>query len=126
MKTKSLGELEQQIMDILWECKSCSARDVLIILEKDRKLAYTTIATILQRLYEKKLVKRTEDKSGYIYSPKLSKESYSRNVAQSFLKKFIASFGNTAIASFAESIDKLPDQKRKYFLEILNEYDKNK
>lgn len=126
MKNISLGELEKQIMDILWECKSCSARDVLIILEKDRKLAYTTIATVLQRLLDKGLLKRTEDKSGHIYSPKLTRESYSKNIAQSFLKKFINSFGDTAIASFAESIDKLPDQKRKYFLELLKEYDKNK
>ena len=126
MKTTQLGELEQQIMDILWEHKQCSARDILTQLEKDRKLAYTTVATILQRLYDKGLLKRTEDKLGHIYSPKLSKESFSRNIAQSFLKKFINSFGDTAIASFAESIDKLPEGKRKYFLEILEEHDKSK
>lgn len=126
MKSKNLGELEKQIMDIIWECKSCSARDVLVVLDKDRKLAYTTIATILQRLYDKGLLKRTENKSGYVYSPKLSKESYSRNIAQTFLKKFINSFGDIAIASFAESIDKLPEEKRKYFLKMLEEHDKNK
>jgi len=126
MKTSQLGELEQGIMDILWEHKQCSARDVLIILEKDRKLAYTTVATILQRLYDKGFAKRIEDKLGYIYSPKLSKESYSRNIAQSFLNKFINSFGDTAIASFAESIDKLPTKKREYFLKLLEEYGKNK
>ena len=126
MKTKSLGELEQQIMDILWECKSCSARDILIILKKNRNLAYTTVATILQRLYDKGLLKRIENKSGYIYSPKVTKESYSKNIAQTFLRKFINSFGDTAIASFAESIDKLPEKKRKYFVKMLEEYDKNK
>ena len=126
MKTTSLGELEQQIMDIVWERKQCSAREVLTKLEKNKKLAYTTVATILQRLYEKGLVKRTDDNSGYIYSPKLSKESYSRNIAQSFLKKFINSFGDTAIASFAQSVDRLPAKKREYFLKLLEEHDKNK
>lgn len=126
MKNTNLGELEKQIMDILWEHKEYSARDVLIKLEKDKRLAYTTVATILRRLYEKGLVRRTEDKLGYAYSPKLSKESYSRNMAQAFLKKFINSFGDTAIASFAESIDKLPEKKRKHFLELLEKYDKNK
>lgn len=126
MKTTNLGELEKQIMDIVWECKSCSARDILTKLEKDRKLAYTTVATILQRLYDKGLVTRKDDKLGHIYSPKLSKEKYSRNIAQSFLNKFIHSFGDAAIASFAESIDKLPEEKRKYFLEILEDNDKNK
>jgi len=126
MKATSLGELEKQIMDLVWECNECSARDVLTKLKKNRKLAYTTVATILQRLFEKGLLKRTEDKSGYIYSPKLSKESFSRNIAQSFLKKFINSFGDTAIASFADSIEKLPSKKRQYFLKLLEEHDKNK
>ena len=126
MKQKPISELEEKIMNIVWEQRRCSARDVLVVLEKDRKLAYTTVATILQRLHSKGLVKRIEDKSGHIYSPKLSKESYSRNIASSFLRKFIDSFGDTAIASFAESIDKLPEKKRKYFLEILEEHDKDK
>lgn len=126
MRATSLGELEQQAMDIVWEQKKCSARDVLNKLEGEKKLAYTTVATILQRLYDKGLIRRTEDKAGHIYSPKVSKQSYSRNIAQTFLKKFIDSFGDMAIASFADSIDKLPDKKRKYFLELLEEDDKNK
>ena len=126
MKTKSLGELEQQIMDILWEHRQCSARDVLTILEKEKKLAYTTVATILKRLYEKGLLIRKEKRIGYIYSPKLSKERYSKNIARVFLNKFINSFGDTAIASFADSIDKLPTKKREYFLKLLEEHEKNK
>ncbi len=122
----SLGELEQKIMDIVWEYRNCSARDVLTKLERDKKLAYTTVATILQRLHDKGLLTRKESSTGHIYSPKVSKEKYTKNVAQSFLKNFINSFGDTAIASFADSIDKLPEKKRKYFLEILDEYDKNK
>lgn len=126
MKPTSLGELEKQIMDIVWKYKQCSTRDILTKLKQEKKLAYTTVATILQRLYEKGLLKRTEDKAGYTYLPKLSKESYSKHIAQSFLKNFIDSFGDTAIASFADSIDKLPAKKRNYFLKLLEENDKNK
>lgn len=126
MKTASLGELEQLVMDIAWKNKNCSARDVLTELEINKKLAYTTVATILQRLYDKGLLIRKENTAGHIYSPRITKEKYTKKVAHSFLKNFINSFGNTAIASFAESIDKLPNKKRKYFLEILDEYDKNK
>lgn len=122
----SLGELEQQIMDIVWEQKQCSTRDVIKMLEKDRKLAYTTVATILQRLHDKGLLSRKKSFAGHIYSPKISKEKYTKNVAASFLKKFINSFGDSAIASFAESIETLPSEKREYFLKLLEENDKNK
>lgn len=126
MKSASLGGLEQQIMDIVWEYRSCPARDVLNKLETDKKLAYTTVATILQRLYDKGLLSRKENTAGYIYSPKVSKEKYTKNVAKSFLRNFINSFGDTAIASFADSIEKLPTKKRKYFLKLLEEHDRNK
>ncbi len=124
MKPTNLGELEKQIMDIIWERKSSSVREVVNKL--DKKLAYTTIATILQRLYKKDLVVKEETKNGYIYSPKVSKEKYSQTVAKSFIKNFINSFGDTAIASFADSIDKLPQEKRKHFLKLIDQHDKNK
>lgn len=126
MKQKTLSNLEQEVMDIVWKYKQRSAREVLMEIEKDKKLAYTTVATILQRLYKKGFVKRTEDKIGYLYSPRLTKELYGRNVARSFLKRFIDYFGDGAIASFAQSIDKLPPKKRDYFLKLIEKYDKNK
>lgn len=126
MQAISIGELEKQVMDILWEQKKCSARDILSLLKHEKKLAYTTVATILQRLYDKGLLKRTIDKTVHIYSPKISKEKYSKSIAQNFLKNFIDSYGDTAIASFAESVDKLPKQKRKYFLELLDGNDTSK
>lgn len=120
----SLGELEQQVMDIIWKDKTCSVRDVLTQLERSKKLAYTTVATILQRLCDKGLLHQEEIVAGYMYSPKISKEKYTKNVAQFFLKNFIHSFGDTAIASFAESIDTLPKEKKEYFLHLLDTYDK--
>jgi len=125
MKAISLGELEKQIMDIVWEGGFCSVRDVIEKLGR-KKLAYTTVATVLQRLYEKGLVNRKEERIGHMYSPKVSKEKYSQNVASSFIKNFINSFGDAAIASFADGIDKLPEAKRKYFLKLLRDYDNNK
>ena len=126
MQIKSISELEQVVMDIVWELKGCSVRDVVEKLESTRKLAYTTVATILQRLYDKGMVERKESKQGYTYYPKLSKQSYSKKLAKSFLGNFFKSYGDTAIASFAETIDELPEEKRKYFLELFNDHEKNK
>lgn len=126
MQAKSLSNLEQKVMDIVWKCKACSVRDVQQQLNSSRKLAYTTVATILQRLHDKGLVERKEEGPAYIYSPKLSKEVYGKNLASSFLQKFINSFGDVAIASFVDSIDNLPKRKRDYFIKLLEENEKNK
>ena len=126
MQMKSISELEQVVMDIVWELKECSVRDVVKKLQPNRKLAYTTVATILQRLYDKGIVERKESKQGYTYYPKLSKQSYGKKMAKLFLGNFFKSYGDTAIASFAETIDELPEEKRKYFLELFKDHEKNK
>ena len=123
MKAKQLSELEQETMGIVWELQNCSVRDVLKKITQTRQLAYTTIATILQRLYEKGLVKRKEDGAVIFYSPKISKEIYSRSMVQNFMSKFINSYGDAAMASFAESIEELPRSKREYFLKLLTEHE---
>lgn len=126
MKQKHLSDLEQEIMNIVWTLDVCSVRDVLDVINKDRHLAYTTVATILQRLHEKGLVTKKGEGLAFLYSPKLSKEIYSKNLAQSFISKFFNSFGDLGLASFAESIDKLPKKKKEYLLELLENYDKAK
>lgn len=119
MEAKHLGELEQQVMNIVWKYKGCSIRNIVSNIQKKRKIAYTTVATILQRLYEKELVDRKQEKHGYWYFAKISKESYIKNLASSFLRKMTHSFGDLAITSFAETLDSLPNKKKKYLLELL-------
>lgn len=126
MKQKPLSNLEQQVMNIVWERKDCSVREVLGALQKKRKIAYSTVATILRRLEQKKLVSKNTKAMIFVYSPRISKEAYSKGLTLSFLKKQVQSFGNIAMASFIETIDELPQDKRDYFLRLLEDYDKNK
>ena len=126
MQQKTLSNLEKEVMDIIWQKKECSVRDVVNELQKKREIAYTTVATIIQRLENKELVIRREEGKTNFYKSKLTKESYTKRIAQSFIKTFVQSFGNTAVASFADSIDSLPTDKRESLLKLLLENDKNK
>lgn len=113
-------------MNIVWECRGCLIRDVLERLNKRKKLAYTTVATILQRLYKKGLVTRSDKDFAIRYCPKVSKEDYSKRMAKTFIAKFFSSFGDAAIASFAESIETIPKEKKDYFLKLLEKHNENK
>lgn len=123
MKAKTLGELEQVVMEIVWKSKNFTVRKVLQEIRKKRPIAYTTVATILQRLFEKGLVARVAVKNNYMYSPKISKGSYAKSLAMSFVRKLEKTFGDVAISSFAESIESLPRDKKKYLLKILSKYE---
>jgi predicted transcriptional regulator len=124
MKATQMSELEQEVMDIIWNLKEVQVRDVLEKMQTKKNLAYTTIATIFNRLEHKGLLNKNMRGSAYLYSPKVTKESYLESMAKTFLGKFISSYGSVAIASFAESIRDLPENRKKYLLELL-EFEKN-
>lgn len=122
---KSLSPLDQEIMNVVWNCHICSVREVLEHIRKEKELAYTTVATILTRLHVKGLLKRSEKNSVVYYSPKVSREEFGKKVAGSFFTNFFQAFGDTAIASFAESIEELPKEKKDYFLTLLEKHNEN-
>ncbi len=122
----SISPLEQEVMNIVWELKTCSIRDVVEKLNQEKKLAYTTVATLFQRLFEKGLVDRISQGTVLSYTPKVSKEMYGKKIARSFIQTFMSSFGEAAIVSFAESIDKLPKDKKDYLLQLLEKQNENK
>ena len=124
MKQNHISEFEQQVMTILWEKKESTIKDIHAVLGKDKSIAYNTVGTILERLFEKGFVSKKHKEGINIFSPKVTKESYSENMMTSFLKKFMSTFGEVGFASFVKSVDKLPKEKREYFLTLLEKYDK--
>jgi predicted transcriptional regulator len=72
----ALGPLEAKIMKVVWERPGeyHSVRDVLPLLEGD--LAYTTVMTVMARLYEKGLLRRRRDGRAWSYRAALSREAY--------------------------------------------------
>jgi len=76
MKKRSLSELselQKTIMEIVWEMGEATGRDVQAKLPQQKKLAYTTVTTLLKRLEKDGWLKhRTEDRT-YIYTPAKSR-----------------------------------------------------
>jgi len=122
MIQKRLSPLEQEVMIVVWELKSCHARDIVSKFEKTKPLAYTTVATLLDRLYKKGMVNRKNEGSVFVFSPKSTSEEYSKKIAKFFLNNFFDSFGESAMVSFAESVESLPRKKREDLLRLLRTY----
>jgi len=126
MQTKPLSGLEQQVMSVIWTCTPCSIKEIKEKLDSTKKLAYTTVATLVQRLEKKGMLKRTACTcpcNCIKYAPKMSMQVYSSLLANMFLHNFQKSFGDVAIASFADSIKSLKKDKREYFLKLLSEHE---
>lgn len=109
---KILGDLESEIMEIVWSIGQASVRDVLSELEKKRKIAYTTVMTVMSRLHEKGILKRKMDKSGaFLYLPIKDKKSFLAQASEKILKNFFREYGDVAVAQFVDIIE-TSDAKR--------------
>lgn len=74
--SKLLTETELEMMRVLWQRKEGTVHDVMDGLSAGRKLAYTSVSTILRILEQKEVVGSRKDGRGHIYFPKLGKKEY--------------------------------------------------
>ena len=65
-----LGELEQAVMEVLWESPTAlPVREVQAALADDRELAYTTVMTVMDRLAKKGQLLRELEGRAWRYRP---------------------------------------------------------
>ena len=83
-----LGPLEIRVMEVLWAAGQSSVRDVVEKLE--RKLAYTTVMTTLDRLFKKGLLDRQKSERAFLYLPRLSNQEWERQRAGDLVSGFLS------------------------------------
>lgn len=107
-----LGELETEIMEIIWKRPGSSVRAVLNQLEKKRKVAYTTVMTVMSRLHDKGILKREAYPTGaYLYAPVQNKERFLAAASKKAIDRLIKEFGNVAIAQFLDVMENYDAKK---------------
>ena len=72
-------------MKIVWDRESATVRDVYETLLARRKVAYTTVMTMMKILEQKKYLKRTQADRAYVYRPAQPK----RQVVGAMVRDFI-------------------------------------
>jgi BlaI family transcriptional regulator, penicillinase repressor len=68
-RSTTLTEQELEIMKIVWERETATVRDVYETLLERRKVAYTTVMTMMKILEQKKYLKKTQADRAYVYRP---------------------------------------------------------
>jgi predicted transcriptional regulator len=106
-KKLSLGPLEAEILDIIWDLKVATVKNVheQILKDPDRELAYTSVTTVLQRLTSKGWLKCSKKGKAFSWQPRISREQ--AQVLRSFdqLNGFLAVSNPDVVAAFADSLD---------------------
>lgn len=122
---KSLGDLEQQVMEFLW-CNGPSTGDVVrAAVSKDRSLTDSTIRTVLRRLEAKQYVKHQMDGRQFVYSSSREPRKVAAEAVRSALRNFCRGsveelltgmvdhrvVGSTELRRLAEKIETLEKSK---------------
>lgn len=82
-----LTDQELEIMKIVWDRGTATVRDVYEELLKHRKIAYTTVMTMMGILEQKGHLKKSADERAYVYTPSQPKREVVGNMVQDFLKR---------------------------------------
>jgi predicted transcriptional regulator len=85
----SLTKFELEVMEILWDLKEASVREVQEAIHERKRPAYTTVQTIFARLEEKGAVRRTRKiGNAYLFEPLIERTSVYRRMIDDFLDLF--------------------------------------
>ena len=89
----ALSRFELEIMEILWNLREASVREVQDAIQERKRPAYTTVQTIFARLEEKQAVRRTRKiGNAFMFEPAITRKSVYRRLIDDFL----AIFGGSA------------------------------
>jgi predicted transcriptional regulator len=76
VKRGLLTDVELELMTILWRLEHGTVTAVREALPPGRRLAYTSVSTVLRILEKKGLVRARKAGRGHVYAPTIEKERY--------------------------------------------------
>lgn len=103
----SLGPLEAEILEILWQLGTSPATAIhnQILADIDRDLTYSSVATVLRRLEQKGWIAKLRVGRAYHWKPLLSESSAKVLQSHERLQQFLAASNPDIVAAFADTLD---------------------
>jgi len=92
---KLLTDVELEFMSVIWRLGEASVNDVLDQLPPERKVAYTSVSTILRILEQKGVLRTRKEGRGHVYVPAFDKSDYESRTLQHVVNKV---FDGTPVA----------------------------
>ncbi len=102
----ALGNLEREVMDVVWECGETPVKRVQSMLA--RPVAYTTVMTTLDRLFKKGFVARSRAGRAFVYRAVRTREQTEAAVASGMMSGLFS--GGSAMPILSNLVDTVGSQ----------------
>jgi len=98
-----LGDLQLRILQALWERGECPVAQVHAALQTERKLAHTTISTMLRKMEARGLVAHREEGRAFLYRAAVAAEEVTRSVGRHFVERLFEGSMASAVSHLLQS-----------------------
>jgi len=102
-KSKTLTEQELEIMKVVWARQLATVRDVYETLLEHRKIAYTTVMTMMKILEKKGYLKKQLQDRAYLYRPTEPQTVVLRKMVQEFVNHVFNGSAEPLLAHLVEN-----------------------
>ena len=84
-----LGWLEADVLRVVWDRGEVTVRDVYEDLREQRRIAYTTVMSVLRNLAAKGLLEQDRSQAAYVYRPRVTDEEVARGILDALVDKIM-------------------------------------
>lgn len=118
---KKFGELEDEILSIfVQENRLYSVKEIQELLHSDN--AYTTIMTVLCRLYEKGVLSRVKEGRSFFYRLKNPKQKITSSFFRNLKQKFKMTCPSELLSFFLDQSTNVSEEELKAIESMIEEY----
>jgi predicted transcriptional regulator len=86
---RTLGELDIDILNVVWKMERATVKDVFEELYETRRLAYTTIMTVMGRLAKKGVLKQDRSRTPYVYTPLMARQELALSIIHHVIDRLL-------------------------------------
>jgi predicted transcriptional regulator len=109
-----IGELEAAVLNLVKGFGRGSVSEILALARNERRMAYTTLSTTLDRLYRKGLLTRemSMGKGGkhYVYAYP-ENTAVQKEIVTKTIDRLVNAFGRVAVSNIYERLEQLPKEE---------------
>lgn len=122
MRSKSLtplGETEMEVLHHVWDLGRASVADVKACIMKERKIAYTTVMTVMKKLADKGYLQYEKDGTTYVYTPARKPEEVQSSLVDDLVSKVFRGSSLALVQTLVQS-EELSDKDRKEIINLID------
>ena len=102
-RLKSLGEVEQAVMDYIWSQKEVTAESCRDALASTRPMKDSTIRTVLRRLEEKGFLTHKVEGRTFVYQAAAERQNVAIRAVKSIIDRFCAGSAEELVLGMVEN-----------------------